>query len=139
MPIVRKLQVHIADPLAGMRVIRTTTENNLSDNGSAEAVFNSANQLIGFRSYEGGFTLSSTVQIVAGSIDEPRYWHLRRTREEVMLVLDFEGGDRVRFRATLSKYEPKGDNQGTITAAVEWALGAPDVLRHGNGPQGANP
>ena len=107
----------------------------LSDNGSAEAVFNTAGELIGFRSYEGGFTLSSTIQVVKDDKSEPRYWHLRKTREEVMLVLDFEGGDRVRFRATLSKYEPKGDNQGNTTASVEWALGKPDVTRHGNGPQ----
>ena len=81
MATVRKLKVHIADELGGMRVIRTTTEN------------------------------------------------------EVLLVLDFENGDRVRFRAVLSKYEPKGDNQGTVTASVEWVLGSPDVLKHGNGPQ----
>ena len=135
MATVRKLKVHIADELGGMRVIRTTTENNLSDNGSAEAVYNTAGQLIGFRSYEGGFTLSSTIQIVTGDPSEPRYWQLRESRDEVLLVLDFENGDRVRFRGVLSKYEPKGDNQGAVTASVEWALGSPDVLKHGNGPQ----
>lgn len=137
MTLVRKLRVHIADSLGGMREIPTVTENNLSDNGSAEAVFNTVGQLIGFRSYEGGFTLSSTIQVVKNDTSEPKYWTLRETREEVLLTLDFEGGDRVQFRSVLSKYEPKGDNQGTITASVEWVLGAPDVLRHGNGPRGA--
>lgn len=136
MATVTRLKVHIADELGGMRALRTTTENNLSDNGSSEAVYNSAGELIGFRSYEGGFSLSMTVQVVKGDPSEPRYWHLRKSREEVLLVVDFEGGDRVRFRAVLSKYEPKGDNQGSVTASVEWVLGSPDVTRHGNGPQG---
>lgn len=135
MPTVTRLKVHIADRLGGMRVMKTTTENNLSDNGSSEAVYNTAGELIGFRSYEGGFTLSSTVQVVSKDPSEPRYWDLRKSREEVLLVLDFQNGDRVRFRAVLSKYEPKGDNQGSVTAAVEWVLGSPDVLKHGNGPR----
>lgn len=135
MATVSKLKVHIADSLGGMRLINTTTENNLSDNGSAEAIYNTAGGLIGFRSYEGGFSLSMTIQVVAGDPSEPRYWELRKSREEVLLVLDFENGDRVRFRGVLSKYEPKGDAQGSVTASVEWALGSPDVLKHGNGPQ----
>ena len=130
---VRAIAMYLDDALGGMRPITTTTEISLTDNGGAEAKFNTAGQLIGIRGYEGGYSLSTTIEVVKGDPSEPNYWHLRETREYVNVTVDFQGGDRVQFVGVLAKYEPKGDNQANVTASVEWVLGKPKLLRRGNG------
>lgn len=132
---VRAAAFYLDDVLGGMRQVTTITEISLSDNGGAEASFNTAGKLIGFGGYEGGYTLQTTIQYVADEPSEPNYWKLRADRTEVNVTVDFQGGDRVQFRGVLAKFEPKADNQGKVTAAVEWVLGEPRVLREGNGPR----
>ncbi|MCG8422243.1 MAG: hypothetical protein MJE77_30345 [Proteobacteria bacterium] len=132
MATVRAVALHLEDSLGGLRKVKTTTEISFSDNGSGEAIFSTEGTLIGFRSSAGGYSLSTTTQVVTGDPSEPRYWRLRASRETVTVVVDFQGGDRVQFAGMLAKYEPKGDNAGTVEASVEWVLGEPNILREGN-------
>ena len=132
MSTVRAVALHLEDSLGGLRKDKTTTEISFSDNESSEAVFNTEGKLIGFRAASGGYSLSTTTQVVTGDPSEPRYWRLRASRETVTVVVDFQGGDRVQFLGMLAKYEPKGDNAGTVEASVEWILSEPTILREGN-------
>ena len=75
---VRAIAMYLDDALGGMRPISTTTEISLTDNGGAEAKFNTAGKLIGIRGFEGGYSLSTTIEVVKGDPSEPNYWHLRR-------------------------------------------------------------
>lgn len=119
--------MHLADSLGGMRRVRNITDLDLKDNGGAEAVFDTEGALIGFTSFEGGYTLSTTIELAEG--DDVKYWRLRESREQVDVTVEFRNGHRVQFRGVLAKYDPKGDNQGKATASVEWALGGPSVLK----------
>lgn len=131
---IKAIAMHLDDTIGGMRQLVTITDISLSDNGSAEAVYNTVQELIGFNSAEGGYSLSTTVQYVKDNPFEPDYWHLRSSREEVNITLDFGGGDRVQFRGVLATFEPKAGNDGKVTADVKWTMGEPKVLDKGNGP-----
>ena len=119
--------MHLDDSLGGKRRVKNITDLDLKDGGGAEATFDIEGNLIGFNGFEGGYTLSTTIELAAG--DDVKYWRLRESREEVNVTVEFKHGHRVQFRGVLAKYDPKGDNQGKATASVEWALGAPDVLK----------
>ncbi len=126
------LAMHLDDELGGMRKLRNISDISLSDNGSAEAQFNTTGEFVGFKSSEGGYTCSVTIFYVKGDSSEPDYWALRKNRETVTVTFDFQGGDRVQFDGVLAKFAPKGNNTGEVTAETEWALSAPEVLDKGN-------
>lgn len=119
--------MHLADSLGGMRRVKNITDLDLKDGGGAEAVFDTEGALIGFTAFEGGYTLSATIELADG--DDVKYWRLRASREQVDVTVELRHGHRIQFRGVLAKYDPKGDNQGKATASVEWSLGAPSVLK----------
>jgi len=123
----RAAAMYLADSLAGVRPVSNITDLDLKDGGGAEAVFDTAGEFIGFNAFEGGYTLSTTIELSAD--EDVKYFRLRASREEVDVTVEFKGNVRVQFRGVLAKYDPKGDNQGKATASVEWALADPHVLK----------
>ena len=128
MALVKAIAMYLDDVLGGMRQLNTITDINCSDNGGAESVFNTMQELIGFTGHEGGYTCTTTVQFRDDDPSEPDYLHLRATREQVNLTLEYVGALRLQHRAVLAKFDIKGDNQGKVTGTVEWSMGPPKKL-----------